>query len=79
MTIKPIVMRCSNMAGCHVQGGIPPDLSDYGRLQAKYKDPPGDTNILVTKGTMTGNVHSSMPWLTIPEQDTIANWIDAFE
>lgn len=71
--IKPLVSpRCT---GCHGTTQAP-NLSSYTDLQAKYKTPPGASNILVTKADATQGMHSGIPYFTAQEKMTVANWID---
>lgn len=71
--IKPLVTTCT---GCH-SGITPPDLSSFDKLGAAYKTKPGNANILVTKGALTGNVHQGVPYFTADQQATVAAWIDS--
>jgi hypothetical protein len=73
--VKPLVGRCA-VVGCHA-GTQVPNLSDYSKLDARYKMKPGSTNILVTKGSLTGGMHSAMPYLSSAEQAKVAMWIDS--
>lgn len=73
MIVAPKVTEC---VGCHA-GLTPPNLSSFGELEAKYKQGPGATNILVTKGGLTGGIHQGLPYLTDPEQAEVAAWIDS--
>ena len=71
--VKPLVTEC---IACH-GGTQAPNLASFAVLQATYKTKPGNTNILVTKGNLTGGVHSGLPYLTAAEQTTVAAWIDS--
>ena len=73
--IVPLVTECATVA-CH--GGVqPPILTSFDALAAKYKTKPGSSNILVTKGALTGGSHSGLPYFTTAEQATVAAWIDS--
>jgi len=75
--VKPVVSRCA-VAACH--GGVQsPNLSDYAKLEARYKTKPGRNSLLVTKGTTTVPVgqHSGMPYLSADDQTKVANWLDS--
>jgi hypothetical protein len=72
--IAPLVTECVT-GGCHTVQ--PPILTSFSSLAAKYTAKPGATNILVTKGSLTGDMHSGLPYLTAEEQTIVANWIDS--
>lgn len=73
MIVAPKVTEC---VGCHA-GLTPPNLNSFADLEAKYKQGPGATNILVTKGSLTGGTHQGIPYLTAAEQSEVAAWIDS--
>lgn len=64
--VKPNVGLC---LACH-GGNLPPNLLSYAKLEAKYKVKPGDTNILVTKGSHEGRA------LTDAQRAAIIAWIN---
>jgi len=67
--IKPLVMpKCT---GCHA-GGVPPTLTAFSVLEAKYKTKPGNANVLVTKGD-----HSGVIYFDATQKATVAAWIDS--
>lgn len=71
--IKPLVTNC---LGCHA-GVSAPNLSSFSALEAKYKMGPGASNILVTKGSLTGGTHQGVPYFDTTQQMTVATWIDS--
>jgi len=70
--IKPLVTRCTS---CHGTTQAP-NLGSYSVLDAKYRTPPGASNILVTKGDATNGTHEGIQYFSASEKTTIANWID---
>ncbi len=72
-TIAPLVTRC---VGCH-SGVQMPNLSSFSALGALYKQKPGASNILVTKGTPTAGKHEGIDYLSAADQATVAAWIDS--
>jgi hypothetical protein len=73
MIVKPLVTEC---VACHATTQ-PPNLSSFMTLDAKYKTKPGNTNVLVIKGSLTGGTHQGIPYLTADEQTAVAGWIDS--
>lgn len=70
--VKPIIDSKTCLA-CHNEGQTSPILSQFSKLDAKYKIKPGAQNILVTKG-----VHAGLAaYFTTTEANTIATWIDS--
>lgn len=70
--IKPLVTRCT---GCHGTTQAP-NFTSYTTLDAKYKTPPGASNILVTKADATGGTHQGITYFSTAEKTAVANWID---
>jgi hypothetical protein len=67
---------CLDGAACHA-GVQMPILNNYSMLTVRYKTKPGSTNILVTKGNLTGGIHQAVPYFDPQEQATVAAWIDS--
>lgn len=80
-TFNSMIMPLVNGKGCvsaTCHGGVQqPSLSAFSLLQAKYKVQPGTSNILVTKGSLTGGTHQGVQYFTAAEQATVAAWIDS--
>jgi len=70
--IKPLVTRC---VICHGTTQ-PPNFTSYTALDAKYKTPPGASNILVTKADPTAGQHEGITYFSATDKQTVANWID---
>jgi hypothetical protein len=69
-TVKPLVSSC---LGCHSTTQAP-NLTSFTALQAKYKQKPGSTNILVTKGP-----HQGTQYFNTTDKTAIQNWIDGLQ
>jgi hypothetical protein len=65
--IKPLVTRCT---ACHGTTQMPNFMS-YQSLDARYRTPPGASNLLVIKGD-----HEGITYFTAQEKTTVTNWID---
>lgn len=73
--VAPLVTECHMAGACHsVQA---PVLTSFSTIAARYLAKPGASSILVTKGALTGGTHQGLPYLTDPEQATVAAWIDS--
>jgi hypothetical protein len=70
--IKPLVTRCT---ACHGTSQAP-NFTSYQTLDAKYRTPPGTSNILVTKADPTQGNHEGIVYLSAQDKTTVANWID---
>jgi hypothetical protein len=70
--IKPLVTRCT---ACH-GGTQAPNFTSYASLDAKYKTPPGASNILVTKADPTAGMHQGITYFSATDKTAVANWID---
>jgi cytochrome c553 len=70
--IKPLVTRC---AACHGTTQAP-NFTSYQTLDAKYRTPPGASNILVTKADPTQGMHEGIQYLSAQDKMTVASWID---
>jgi hypothetical protein len=70
--IKPLVTRC---VACH--GGVQmPNFTSYATLDARYKTPPGATNILATKADPTAGTHQGITYFSAVEKTAVIDWID---
>ncbi|HEU4731165.1 MAG TPA: hypothetical protein VFT22_24900 [Kofleriaceae bacterium] len=67
-SVKPLLTRC---VGCHA-GLQPPDLTDYARLDARYKTKPATVNLLVNKGD-----HEGVAYFNTTEKDAVVMWVDS--
>lgn len=77
MIISPLVsqMQCTSGGACHTLQA--PILTSFEALGPNYKTKPGMMNILVTKGALTGGLHSGLPYFDAAQQSTVAMWIDS--
>ncbi|HET7500882.1 MAG TPA: hypothetical protein VFK02_07770 [Kofleriaceae bacterium] len=67
-SVKPLLTRCVN---CHA-GIQPPDLTDYARLDARYKTKPASANLLVNKGD-----HQNINYFNDTEKAAVVMWVDS--
>jgi hypothetical protein len=76
MIMKPLVMPC---LGCHSTTQAP-NLTSFDALQAMYKNKPGNTNILVTKGDALGGQHpQGIPYFNTDQKNQVTAWIDGLQ
>lgn len=72
-TIAPLVGRCT---ACHGTS-LPPNLTSFDTLDARYKTKPGASNILVTEADSTGGEHNGITYFSTADKATVAGWIDS--
>lgn len=70
--IKPLVTRC---VACHSAVQMP-NFTSYATLDARYRTPPGASNILVTKGDLTAGVHQGVMYFSAADKMAVTDWID---
>ncbi len=68
--ITPLVSTGSRCISCH--SATMPNFGTYDALAAKYKTPPGNMSLLVTKGNHEGFTN----FFNATEQTQVTNWIN---